>query len=191
MSETDQQKQGIVYVITCAARSSEPMDIQDFVRLAQTASWDVYVIATPQGTHFIDIPLLEKLTGHPIRSEYRHPGEPDSMPKADAIVVAPATFNTINKWAQGITDTLALGILCEHMGLGTPIITIPCVSAEGLVHHPAFTKSITFLKDCGVFVLYEPQKYPPMNNVPWEVVLDTLHEKTARYALQEQKEEVY
>jgi hypothetical protein len=47
------------------------------------------------------------------------------------------------------------------------------------------------LKDCGVFVLYEPQKYPPMNNVPWEVVLDTLHEKTARYALQEQKEEVY
>ena len=191
MSETDLQKQGILYLITCAARSSEPMDIQDLVRLAQEASWDVYVIATPQGTHFIDIPLLEKLTGHPIRSEYRHPAEPDNMPKADAIVVAPATFNTINKWAQGITNTLALGILCEHMGRDTPIITIPCVPTEGLIRHPAFTKSITFLKDCGVFVLYEPQKYPPMNNVPWEVVLDTLHEKTARYPLQEQKEEMY
>jgi len=113
------------------------------------------------------------------------------MPKANAIVGAPATFNTINKWAQGITDTLALGILCEHMGLGAPIITIPCVPTESLVRHPAFTKSITFLKERGVFVLYEPQKYPPMNNVPWKVVLDTLHEKTARDALQEQKEEVY
>jgi flavoprotein len=35
-------------------------------------------------------------------------------------VVAPATFNTINKWAQGISDTLALGLLNEATGLGLP-----------------------------------------------------------------------
>jgi phosphopantothenoylcysteine synthetase/decarboxylase len=191
MSESDRQEQGILYIITCAARSPEPMDIQDFVRLAQAVSWDVYVIATPQGTKFIDILLLERLTSHPIRSEYRHPAEPDSMPKANAIVVAPATFNTINKWAQGITDTLALGILCEHIGLGTPIITIPCVPSESLARHPTFTKSIKLLKDCGVFVLYEPQKYSPMNNVPWKVVLEKLHEVTAKCSLQQQKEEMY
>lgn len=40
------------------------------------------------------------------------------MPPADAIAVASATFNTINKWAAGISDTLALGILCEAYGFG-------------------------------------------------------------------------
>ena len=190
MSASDQQKQGILYLITCAAQSSEPMDIQDLVRLAQAALWDVYLIATPQATKFIDIPLLESLTGHQIRSEYRHPTETESTPQADAVVVAPTTFNTINKWAQGITDTLALGILCEYMGLGMPIITIPCLP-ESLACHPVFSKNIALLKECGVFVLYDPHKYPPMNNIPWEVVLDTLHKATTKYVLQLQKEEVY
>lgn len=189
MSAEDQQKRGTLYVITCAAQSSEPMDIQDFVNLAQAASWDVYIIATPQATKFIDISLLEKLTNHPVRSEYRHPAEADSTPKADAIVVTPTTFNTINKWAQGITDTLALGILCEYMGLSVPIIAIPCLP-ESLACHPALSKNTALLKECGVFVLYDPQKYPPMNNIPWEVILDTLHKVTTKYPLQLEKEEV-
>jgi transcriptional regulator with XRE-family HTH domain len=37
------------------------------------------------------------------------PDEPDELPAADAVVVAPATFNTVNKWAAGITDTFAAG----------------------------------------------------------------------------------
>lgn len=160
--------------LTCAARSAEPMYIQDLVELAQAASWDVYVIATPQATKFIDIPLLEKLTGHSIRVEYRHPEEPEILPKANAIIVAPTTFNTLNKWALGITDILALGILCENTGLGTPIVAIPCVPSQSLARHSAFCKSINSLKEDGVHVLYEPEKYPPMNNVPWEVTLQVL-----------------
>src|SRR6266536_1320903 len=93
------------------------MDIQDLVKLAQAASWDIYVIATPHATKFIDIPLLEKLTGHPIRVEYRHPEEPEILPKANAIIVAPTTFNTLNKWALGITMiALALGKISGSSG---------------------------------------------------------------------------
>ncbi|MGP4024561.1 hypothetical protein [Actinomadura sp. 3N407] len=32
-------------------------------------------------------------------------------------MVAPATFNTINKWAAGFADSFAVG-LCELMGFG-------------------------------------------------------------------------
>ena len=32
----------------------------------------------------------------------------------------PLTFNTVNKWANGITDTLALGLLNEALGAGRP-----------------------------------------------------------------------
>jgi hypothetical protein len=67
---------------------------------------------------WIDVPALSERTGHPVRSDYKLPGEPDVLPPPDAIIVAPATFNTINKWAAGIADTLALGLVCEGIGMG-------------------------------------------------------------------------
>src|SRR5437588_12325888 len=100
---------GVLYNISCAASSATL--VPNFVVLAQTAGWKVCVITTPQGTKFIDIPLLEQLTGYPVRSEYKRPEEPDVLPRAAAIVVLPATFSTINKWALGISDTLELGLL--------------------------------------------------------------------------------
>ncbi len=184
MSENKSTSRGVLYVICCAALSAQR--IQDFVVLAQAATWDVCVIATPQATKFIDTPLLEKLTGHPVRSEYKRPEEPDILPRADAVVVYPATVNTLSKWTLCITDTLAVGVLCEYMGLSMPIVAVPYVRTDsGLDNHPAFSKSIAFLRECGVHVLYEPEKYPPRNDVPWKVVLDRLHHILDEHAREE------
>lgn len=38
--------------------------------------------------------MIENRTGYPIRSAWRSPGDARSYPRADAIAVAPATFNT-------------------------------------------------------------------------------------------------
>jgi hypothetical protein len=84
-------------------------DAGRLVELAQAEGWEVCVIATPSGRSFIDQAALEAATGHPVRSEYKQPEEPDVLPPPDAIVVAPATFNTINKWAAGISDIWHLG----------------------------------------------------------------------------------
>ena len=54
-----------------------------------------------------------------VLSQHRLPCEPRSQP-ADAIIVAPATFNTINKWAQDISDTYALGLLAEGTATDMP-----------------------------------------------------------------------
>jgi hypothetical protein len=143
--------------------------------MAQAAMWEVCVIATPEGTKFLDIPLLEELTGYPVRSQYKHPAEPDVLPRADAIVVFPATFNTINKWASGISDTLAVGLLCEYMGLGMPIVAVPCFrTGGGLDGHPIFFKNLELLKACGVRIIYEPETYPPKNRVAGNVILHEL-----------------
>lgn len=166
--------QGVLYLIICAAGPAP--HATTVVGVAQAAGWDVCVIATPQATTFIDIPLLEQLTGHPVRSEYKRPNDPDALPRADALVVFPATFNTINKWALGISDTLALGLLCELTGLKLPIVAVPSFrTGGGLDTHPAFKRSIRMLRRCGVHVLYEPQTYPPRNLVPAEVILEELH----------------
>lgn len=175
MSETTPDLRGILYVIACAASSATL--VPNLVTQAQAKAWKVCAITTPQGTKFIEIPLLERLTGYPVRSEYKRPEEPDVLPRADAIIVFPATFNTINKWALGISDTLALGILCEYTGLNMPIVAVPCFrTGGGLDGHPAFFRSLQMLKDYGVQVLYEPEKYPPKNQVPPDVVLEVLDE---------------
>lgn len=175
MSANAPEKGGVLYVIVCAS-SSAPL-AQNVVAQAQAEGWDVCVILTPQATKFVDASLLAQLTGHPVRSEYKRPEEPDVLPRADAIVVFPATFNTINKWALGISDTLALGLLCEYTGLKMPVIAVPCFrTGGGLDGHPAFFRSIDLLRSYGVCVLYEPERYPPRNQVPVTVILDTLHQ---------------
>jgi phosphopantothenoylcysteine synthetase/decarboxylase len=163
-----------LYVITCAS-SSAPL-VYTLIEAAQTQSWDVCAIVTPQARQFVDASRLEYLTGHPVRSEYKHPDEPDVLPRADAIIVFPATFNTLNKWAFGISDTLAVGLLSEYTGLRKPIVAVPCFkTGGGLDTNPAFTRSIRLLRRAGVHILYEPQTYPPKNQVPPEVILEELH----------------
>ena len=99
-------------------------------------------------------------TGYPVRSEYKDPGEPDVLPPPDAIIVAPATVNSVNKWAAGICDTLALGILVEGIGLKLPIVAVPWTNAAHAAH-PAFAENIGKLRSWGVRVLYGPEVAQP------------------------------
>jgi phosphopantothenoylcysteine decarboxylase len=167
-------KKPVLYVIVCAAPPAAT--IHEFVERAQNAGWDVCVIATPQAAQWVDIPLLETLTGHVLRADYKLPGTADPLPKADAMIVIPATFNTINKVASGIGDTLATSILCEALGRGTPsLIVIPCLKMD-LVRHPAFARSMTLLRECGVTILHEPERYKSPLMVPWEEIMEVLQQ---------------
>ena len=91
---TGPRKARVLYVIVCGAGPAP--DVGRLVSMAQERGWDVQVIATPAGIEFIDIAALETQTGRPVRSQYRKPGGIRS-PRADAIIVAPATYNTINQ----------------------------------------------------------------------------------------------
>ncbi len=148
---------GVVYVIACAAPPTR--EVGKLVALAQEDGWDVCVLTTPSGRRFADVAGLEQVTGHPVRSEYKDPGEPDVLPGPDAVVVAPATVNTINKWAAGICDTLALGILVEAIGKRLPMVALPFTNRAHAAH-PAFTENIGKLRSWGVTVLFGPDVYP-------------------------------
>lgn len=78
--------------------------------------------------------------------------------KPDLIVVAPATFNTVNKVAAGISDNLALSILNEALVAGPPIVMVPCVK-DSLRAHPTWTASVERLTGYGMrFVDLEGRK---------------------------------
>lgn len=159
----------VLYIIACGGRPAGRLP--ELVRFAQEQGWDVCVIATPEGLRFMDAGELAELTGHPVRSQYKDPDEPDVLPPADAFVVAPGTFNTINKWAQGISDTLALGLLNEAVGLGLPMAAVPWPNVA-LYRHPVFQRSIATLRQWGVRVILDPDRLPRADvgpaSFPWE-----------------------
>ena len=172
MSELASTRSPILYLIVCAAPPAQ--QTQEVVPLLQATGWDVCVIATPQASRWMNTEALAELSGHVVRTDYKLPWEADPLPKADAMLVMPATFNTINKWAQGIGDTLATSLLCEALGRGSPpIVIVPCLKMD-LVRHPAFSRSIALLRECGVDVLHEPERYPSPLMVPWERILEAL-----------------
>jgi phosphopantothenoylcysteine synthetase/decarboxylase len=151
-----QRKKPFLYVVVCAAGVAG--NVGKLVSLAQDRGWGVGVVATPQGLGFIDRGAVEEQTGYPVRSAWRKPGDARPLLPADAIAVAPATFNTVNKWAAGIADTLALGILCEAYGLGIPTAVLPYVN-QAQAAHPAYRRSLAELRGMGVLVgSYEPHR---------------------------------
>ncbi|HUN33115.1 MAG TPA: flavoprotein [Trebonia sp.] len=149
------------------------------VREATSRGWTVQVIATPSALPFLDTDEIAALTGNPVRSQYSKPGDPRSK-IPEAIIVAPATFNTINQWALGISDTYALGVLAEQTGLEIPIVVIPFVS-EALASRPPFQRSIKALRAEGVSILLGLGAIRPhpvhteaehVDDFPWLLALD-------------------
>lgn len=122
---TEPQRKPFLYVVVCAAGIAG--DVGKLITAAHERGWEVVIVATPKGLDFLDSGVIENQTGYRIRSAWRSPGDGRSSPRADAIAVAPATFNTINKWAAGFADNLALGILCEAPGMNIPTVVLPYV----------------------------------------------------------------
>ena len=154
----------VLYIIACGAPPAGQLPA--FVRDAQIQGWNVCVIATPDGAKFVDAGNLAGLTGHPVRTRYKRPEEPDILPSPNALIVAPGTFNTINKWAQGISDTLALGLLNEAVGLRLPMVAAPWPNAA-LAVHPVFLRSVATLREWGVTVILDLARLPqPGSELP-------------------------
>ena len=165
----------VLSVIVCGAG---PAEVRTLVKLARERAWTVQVIATPAALDFIDAAALEAQTGSPVRSQYRKPGEPRSR-SADAIIVAPASYNTINKWAQGISDTYALGILAEATGLAVPIVVLPFINSALAARAP-FRRSVKELRREGIRILLGPSGVEPhqphtggnfIDSYPWHLAL--------------------
>jgi flavoprotein len=159
----------VLYAVMCAAPPVH--HVRTLINAAHARHFDLCVILTPTAADWLSesIRELEELTGHPVRSTYKRPTDPDALPKADALLVAPASFNTINKWAAGISDTLALGLINEAIGLKIPIVAVP-YSKTTLAAHPAYPESLRTLNDAGIDLMI-PDATITSETFPWDSAL--------------------
>ncbi|UGY91035.1 flavoprotein [Streptomyces gobiensis] len=152
----------------------------DVVKRAQADGWQVCVGLTPPAACWLEerLPELEELTGHAVRSQYKLPGEPDTWPKASVIAFAPATMNSINAWALGLTSSFVVGLAAEAIGKKSPTVAMPCVNSA-YAHHPQFERSVETLRNAGVTMLYGEGGFVPNQpgqgrpeTYPWHLVMN-------------------
>ncbi|GAA1191602.1 flavoprotein [Streptomyces hebeiensis] len=152
-------------------------DVAEVIGEAKSRGWEVRLGLTPTAARWLvsQSTELERLTGGPVRSEYKMPGEEDVWPKAEAILLAPATFNTINEWALGLTSKFVVGVCAEGIGKGIPLVMMPCVNAA-YAQHRRLDRSVAELREMGVTVLYGEGGFVPnqpgeKKPYPWDTAL--------------------
>ncbi|MGW0212794.1 flavoprotein [Micromonospora chokoriensis] len=161
----------VLYLVVCAAGPAE--HIHELVDLLIADGWQVCMIVSPTAAPWLDREALQNKTGYLVRVEWRMPGDPEPHPPADVVVAAPVTFNTVTKWALGINDTLALGVLNESLGAGLPIIAFPHTKDE-LAAHPAYAGHLAVLRAAGVVVADGKPLNPTNGPGRWDVVIEAL-----------------
>jgi phosphopantothenoylcysteine decarboxylase/phosphopantothenate--cysteine ligase len=125
------------------------------VRLLVKAGADVRVLMTPIAKEFITPLTMATLSKHPILVEFFNPenGEWNSHVSlgewADALVVAPATANTLAKMAGGIADNL---LLTTYLSARCPVFVAPAMDRD-MYAHAATQANLGRLKELGVDII--------------------------------------
>jgi phosphopantothenoylcysteine synthetase/decarboxylase len=73
-------------------------------------------------------------------------------PPRGVVLFAPCSFNSLNKLAHGIADNLALSVVAEAIGRGTPVIVGPSLN-QPLLDHPVAQASLRTLPTWGVTIV--------------------------------------
>src|SRR5436190_24226920 len=73
-------------------------------------------------------------------------------PPRGVVLFAPCSFNSLNKLAHGIADSLALSVAAEAIGRGTPVIVAPSLN-QPLLDHPMAQASLRRLPEWGVTIV--------------------------------------
>ncbi|MFJ9547667.1 flavoprotein [Streptomyces erythrochromogenes] len=158
-------------------------DVAHVIEDAQARGWNVCLGLTPTAAHWLAESLdgLAALTGHPVLWQYQLPGEPEQWPAPDALLYAPATFSTVNAWALGLTDRLAVGLAAEALGNGTPVTAISCTNSA-LAAHPQYEISLATLRNAGVqLLLHDNTPTDAPAPFPWATALGALDTTGAQH----------
>jgi phosphopantothenoylcysteine decarboxylase/phosphopantothenate--cysteine ligase len=143
----------IVFVVTGSIAAYKACDALS--RLVQRGH-AVRAVATESALRFVGTATLEGLTGQRVLTDLFEPGaalEHIQLTRwADAVVVCPATANTLNRFAAGLADDLAGALFLAH-DRTKPFLAAPAMN-PAMWEHPATAEAVDRLARWGVrFIL--------------------------------------
>jgi len=94
-------------------------------------------------------------------------------PPRGVVLFAPCSFNSLNKLAHGIADSLALSVVAEAIGRKTPVIVGPSLNAP-LLDHPVAQVSLERLPSWGVTIVPSVDEGEGPRLAPTAVLIDAV-----------------
>jgi phosphopantothenoylcysteine decarboxylase/phosphopantothenate--cysteine ligase len=141
-------------IVLCITGSVAAVQCPEIARQLMRHGAEVFAVMSPMAQKIIHPYLMEWATGNPVVIELTGKiehvalaGEHDN--KADLILVAPATANTISKIAAGIDDTTVTSVASTAFGSKISIVIVPAMH-ESMYRHPILDENIEKLKALGV-----------------------------------------
>jgi len=141
-------------IVLCITGSVAAVQCSEIARTLMRHGAEVFAVMSPMAQKIIHPYLMEWATGNAVVTELtgkiEHVALVGEHPKkADLVLVAPATANTISKIACGIDDTTVTSVISTAFGSNTPIIIVPAMH-ESMYNHPILTENINKLKALGI-----------------------------------------
>lgn len=140
-------------ILVAVSGSIAAYKIAILVRLLVKTNASVKVVMTPAAKGFITPLTLSTLSKNPVYSDVSSAeswnNHVDLGLWADAMVVAPATANTLAKMANGLCDNM---LLAAYLSSRCPVFIAPAMDLD-MWTHPATQKNIQALLDFGHHLL--------------------------------------
>lgn len=169
----------VIYLIATGCRRSREIHVI-YDRLTQNG-FKVYAFATQACTDLVDF-SDEKYKQIMIRTK-KNSQKNHEIEKEDMVVVAPCSFNTLNKIADGIADSYPLTIIHSAIGRGVPVVIALSINID-LWHNAATQRAIDKLqsiKNVHIiwprFMIDEEKNAEVTTMVPWSKIEDTIFAK--------------
>ena len=172
-------------IVLCVTGSVAAVQSPEIARLLMRHGADVIAVFSEAAHTIIHPYLMEWATGNPVITELTGKIEHVALAgehsdKADLILIAPATANTISKVAMGIDDTPVTSTVTTAFGSGIPIVIVPAMHAS-MYKHPILGENITKLEQLGVeFIGPRMAEGKAKIATPAEVLTAILHKLGAK-----------
>lgn len=138
---------------------------------------EVVAFVSEEALRYVTLDALAWSTNNPViqslsaRAEHLGDGQP-----FDAYLLAPATYNTLNKFALGIADTLITTVLASALGRVTQhqcaVLVAPTM--HGSMHTPILAEHLERLQQWGVKVVPPRDAYGKHNLPDFDVITHLL-----------------
>lgn len=125
------------------------------VRLLVKEGAEVKVVMTPSARDFIAPLTLSTLSKNPVETEFfketsgAWQSHVDLGAWADFIIVAPATANTLAKFARGLSDNLLAAV---YLSARCPVFIAPAMDLD-MYRHPATIENLRILRQFGNIII--------------------------------------
>ncbi len=153
ISSIDKRLEGRKVAI-CITGSVAAVQCPEIARALMRHGAEVFPVMSAAAQKVIHPNLMEWASGNPVVTELtgriEHVALAGEHPeKADLVLIAPATANTIGKVSCGVDDTPVTSIASTALGSGIPIMIVPAMH-ESMYKHPVLRDNIKKLSNLGV-----------------------------------------